>query len=178
MRRAVFPGSFDPITLGHVDIIKRGLNLFDEVIIGIGVNAEKNYMWSIEERKSFIEKTFKKEPKVIVKTYSSLTVHFCKAEKASFILRGLRNASDFTYEQSIAQTNAAMEGIETIFLVASLLFHIFHPQLFATLNEMVETLTLWFLQPLSSSNWVPNPYWINNKISYLRGQSLSQTSLN
>ena len=119
MRRAVFPGSFDPITLGHVDIIKRGLNLFDEVIIGIGVNAEKNYMWSIEERKSFIEKTFKKEPKVIVKTYSSLTVHFCKAEKASFILRGLRNASDFTYEQSIAQTNAAMEGIETIFLVAS-----------------------------------------------------------
>ena len=119
MRRAVFPGSFDPITLGHVDIIKRGLNLFDAVIIGIGVNAEKNYMWSIEERKSFIEKTFKKEPKVIVKTYSSLTVHFCKAEKASFILRGLRNASDFTYEQSIAQTNAAMEGIETIFLVAS-----------------------------------------------------------
>ena len=119
MRRAVFPGSFDPITLGHIDIIKRGLSLFDEVIIGIGVNADKNYMWSIEERKSFIEKTFAKESNVSVKTYSGLTVHFCKAEKASFILRGLRNASDFTYEQSIAQTNAAMEGIDSIFLVAS-----------------------------------------------------------
>ena len=119
MKRAVFPGSFGPITLGHIDIIKRGLSLFDEVIIGIGVNADKNYMWSIEERKSFIEKTFAKESNVSVKTYSGLTVHFCKAEKASFILRGLRNASDFNYEQSIAQTNEAMEGIESVFLVAS-----------------------------------------------------------
>ncbi len=119
MRRAVFPGSFDPITLGHVDVIERALPLFDEIIIAIGVNAEKKYMWSLEERKSFIEKTFVNESKVKVKTYSGLTVHFCKAEKASFILRGLRNASDFTYEQSIAQTNAAMEGIESIFLVAS-----------------------------------------------------------
>jgi pantetheine-phosphate adenylyltransferase len=119
MRRAVFPGSFDPITLGHVDVIKRGAALFDEIIIGIGVNADKNYMWSIEERKSFIEKTFAKESNITVKTYSGLTAHFCKAEKASFILRGLRNASDFTYEQSIAQTNAAMEGIDSIFLVAS-----------------------------------------------------------
>ena len=119
MRRAVFPGSFDPITLGHVDVIKRGAALFDEIIIGIGVNADKNYMWSIEERKSFIEKTFAKESNITVKTYSGLTAHFCKAEKASFILRGLRNASDFTYEQSIAQTNAAMEGIDSVFLVAS-----------------------------------------------------------
>lgn len=119
MRRAVFPGSFDPITLGHVDVIKRGATLFDEIIIGIGVNADKNYMWSIEERKSFIEKTFAKESNITVKTYSGLTAHFCKAEKARFILRGLRNASDFTYEQSIAQTNAAMEGIDSIFLVAS-----------------------------------------------------------
>ena len=119
MRRAVFPGSFDPITLGHVDVIERALPLFDEIIIAIGVNAEKKYMWSLEERKSFIEKTFANESKVQVKTYSGLTVHFCKAEKARFILRGLRNASDFTYEQSIAQTNAAMEGIESVFLVAS-----------------------------------------------------------
>ena len=119
MRRAVFPGSFDPITLGHVDVIKRALPLFDEIIIAIGVNAEKKYMWPLEERKSFIEKTFVNESKVKVKTYSGLTVRFCKAEKANFILRGLRNASDFTYEQSIAQTNAAMEGIESVFLVAS-----------------------------------------------------------
>ena len=79
----------------------------------------KKYMWPLEERKSFIEKTFVNESKVKVKTYSGLTVRFCKAEKANFILRGLRNASDFTYEQSIAQTNAAMEGIESVFLVAS-----------------------------------------------------------
>jgi pantetheine-phosphate adenylyltransferase len=119
MRRAIFPGSFDPITLGHVDIIKRALPLFDEIIIAIGVNADKKYMWSLEERTSYIEKTFANESKVRVKTYSGLTVHFCKEEKAAFIIRGLRNTADFTYEQSIAQTNAAMEGIESIFLVAS-----------------------------------------------------------
>ncbi|MGY8887024.1 MAG: pantetheine-phosphate adenylyltransferase [Flavobacteriales bacterium] len=119
MRRAVFPGSFDPITLGHLNIIERALPLFDEIIIAIGVNAEKKYMWSLEERTAFIEKTFTKEAKIKVKTYTGLTVHFCKTEKADFILRGLRNTSDFNYEQSIAQTNAAMEGIESIFLVAS-----------------------------------------------------------
>jgi len=119
MRRAVFPGSFDPITLGHVNIIERALPLFDEIIIAIGVNAEKKYMWSLEDRKSFIEKTFANEAKIKVKTYTGLTVHFCKAENANFILRGLRNTSDFNYEQSIAQTNAALEGIESIFLVTS-----------------------------------------------------------
>ena len=119
MKRAVFPGSFDPITLGHVDIIKRALSLFDEIIIAIGVNADKKYMWSLEERKVFIEKTFAAEPKIQVKTYTGLTVDFCRTEKANYILRGLRNATDFTYEQSIAQTNAAMAGIESIFMVAT-----------------------------------------------------------
>lgn len=119
MRRAVFPGSFDPITLGHVDIIERALPLFDEIIIAIGVNAEKKYMWPLEERKSFIEKAFALEAKIKVKTYTGLTVHFCKSENADFILRGLRNTSDFTYEQSIAQTNAAMAGIESVCLFSS-----------------------------------------------------------
>ncbi|MFT5238508.1 MAG: pantetheine-phosphate adenylyltransferase [Ulvibacter sp.] len=119
MRRAVFPGSFDPITLGHVDIIERALPLFDEIIIAIGVNADKKHMWSLEDRTSYIEKTFANESKVKVKTYSGLTVHFCKEVKATFIIRGLRNTADFTYEQSIAQTNATMEEVETIFLVAS-----------------------------------------------------------
>ena len=105
--------------MGHVDIIERALPLFDEIIIAIGIKAEKKYMWSLEERTSYIEKTFANESKVKVKTYSGLTVHFCKEEKANFIIRGLRNTADFTYEQSIAQTNAAMEGIESIFLVAS-----------------------------------------------------------
>jgi len=119
MKRAVFPGSFDPITLGHVDIINRGLLVFDEIIIAIGVNADKKYMFPLEDRKRFIEDSFKGESRIIVKTYTGLTAHFCKAEKAQFILRGLRNTSDFNYEQSIAQTNASIAGIESLFLVAS-----------------------------------------------------------
>ena len=119
MKRAVFPGSFDPITVGHIDIIKRGLLLFDEIIIAIGVNAEKNYMFSLEDRKNHIESTFKDYKKIKVKTYSGLTVDFCKQQKAQFILRGLRNASDFAYEQAIAQTNTQLKEIETVFLVSN-----------------------------------------------------------
>ncbi len=119
MKRAIFPGSFDPITLGHVDIIKRGLSLFDEIIIAIGVNAEKKYMFSLEDRKKHIEDTFNNFSNIRVKTYTGLTVDFCKAEKAKFILRGLRNASDFAYEQAIAQTNTRLKEIETIFLVSN-----------------------------------------------------------
>ena len=119
MKRAVFPGSFDPITLGHIDIINRSLLLFDEIIIAIGVNADKKYMFSLEDRKKQLEDTFKDEPKIKVKSYSGLTVDFCKNENAKFILRGLRNTTDFTYEQSIAQTNANLQSIESIFLVCS-----------------------------------------------------------
>ena len=95
MRKAIFPGSFDPITLGHEDIIKRSIPLFDEIIIAIGVNAEKKYMFSLEERKKFIEETFKKEPKVSVITYEGLTIELSEKLKADFILRGLRNPADF-----------------------------------------------------------------------------------
>ncbi len=119
MKRAVFPGSFDPITLGHVDIINRALPLFDEIIIAIGVNAEKKYMWSLEERKGFIESTFSGVAKIKVKKYTGLTVDFCKTEDANFILRGLRNTTDFTYEQTIAQTNVSLSGVESIFIVCS-----------------------------------------------------------
>jgi pantetheine-phosphate adenylyltransferase len=119
MRRAVFPGSFDPITLGHVDIIERALPLFDEIIIAVGINTEKKYMYSLEDRKMYIETTFAGVKKIKVKTYKGLTVKFCVDENAQFLLRGLRNTADFTYEQSIAQTNASLAGIESVFMVAT-----------------------------------------------------------
>jgi len=119
MKRAVFPGSFDPITLGHIDVINRAISLFDEIIIAIGVNADKKYMFSLEDRKKHIEDTFLNIPKIKVKTYTGLTVDFCKTEHAGYILRGLRNSSDFTYEQSIAQTNASLADIESIFIMCA-----------------------------------------------------------
>lgn len=119
MKKAVFPGSFDPITLGHLDVINRGLSLFDEVIIAIGVNTDKKHMFSLEERKLHIENAFKNEPRIKVSTYKGLTVDYCKTVKADYILRGLRNSSDFNYEQSIAQTNSTLAKIESVFLVCA-----------------------------------------------------------
>lgn len=119
MKKAIFPGSFDPITNGHYDIIKRGVSLFDEVIVAIGVNSEKKYMFSLEDRKRFIEEAFKDEPKVKVITYSGLTIDLCKKEKANFILRGLRNPADFEFEKAIAHTNRVMSKIETVFLLTA-----------------------------------------------------------
>lgn len=119
MRKAIFPGSFDPITLGHVDIIHRSLPLFDEIVIAIGVNADKKYMFSLEERKRFIEETFKDEPKISVITYEGLTVDLCHKLNADFILRGLRNPADFEFEKAIAHTNRRLSHIETVFLLTA-----------------------------------------------------------
>ncbi len=119
MRTAIFPGSFDPITLGHQDIIEKSLNLFDLVIIGIGKNSEKKYMFSAEKRKEFVENTFKSKKNVEVKIYDGLTVDFCKKNNSDFIIRGLRNVSDFEFEKNIALTNRKLSGIETVFLLTS-----------------------------------------------------------
>ena len=119
MRRAVFLVSFDPLTLGHVDIIKRALPLFDEIIVAIGINADKKYMWTLDQRKSFLEKTFKDYPTVRVGTYSGLTADYCKKENAQYILRGLRNTADFTYEQTIGQANERNFGVDSVFLMGS-----------------------------------------------------------
>lgn len=119
IKRTVFPGSFDPITLGHVDIIQRALPLFDEIIIAIGVNVAKNHMWSLEERITKIEAAFKGNTKVKVTFYQGLTSDFCKAEHAQYILRGLRNTTDFNYEQTIAQANEKVNGVDSIFLICS-----------------------------------------------------------
>jgi len=119
MKKAVFPGSFDPLTLGHVDIINRAIPLFDEIIIAVGVNASKKYMFTLEERMMFIAATFKNEPKIKVDKYNTLTVAYCQSKNADFILRGLRNPADFEFEKAIAQTNRRLSGIETVFLLTS-----------------------------------------------------------
>ena len=119
MKRAVFPGSFDPVTIGHQDIVNRGFKIFDEIIIGVGENTDKKYMFSSNERFDFVSKTFEADTKVLIKTYDGLTVDFCKKNNAEFIIRGLRNPADFEFEKSIALTNRKMTGIETVFLLTS-----------------------------------------------------------
>jgi pantetheine-phosphate adenylyltransferase len=118
-RKAVFPGSFDPITTGHVDLVKRALPLFDEIIIAIGINSQKQTLFSVEDRKKWIEKVFDGEPKIKVDVFEGLTVHFCKKVDAHYLLRGLRNASDFDYEKTISQLNHIVgEDVETLFLIS------------------------------------------------------------
>lgn len=119
MIKAVFPGSFDPITLGHVDVIERGLQLFDEIIIAVGENSSKTNLFSLDQRKEFISEAFKDHPKVSVISYQGMTVDLCQKLKVDFILRGLRNSADFEFEKSIAQINRDMAPIETVFLLTA-----------------------------------------------------------
>ena len=119
MKRAVFPGSFDPITLGHLDILERSIPLFDEIIIGVGSNSEKKYMFPLSKRMAFIEETFSEYKSISVAKYQGLTIEFCKKVQANFIIRGLRNPADFEFEKAIAHTNRKLSGIETVFLLTS-----------------------------------------------------------
>lgn len=119
MKRAVFPGSFDPITLGHLDIIQRSIPLFDEIIIGVGTNSDKKYMFPLDKRMNFIKDTFAEFKSISVTQYEGLTIEFCKKVQADFIIRGLRNPADFEFEKAIAHTNRKLSGIETVFLLTA-----------------------------------------------------------
>ena len=116
---AVFPGSFDPITTGHVDIVLRALPLFDEVIVAIGENSQKKTLYTLEQRLSWVKRVFKAYPLIKVDSFSGLTVNFCKEKGADYIIRGIRSASDFDYEKTIAHLNNAMfPEIETILILS------------------------------------------------------------
>lgn len=119
-RIALFPGSFDPITLGHVDIIERAVPLFDEIKIAVGTNSAKNYLFPLQQRVEWIEQTFAHEPKISVITYEGLTVDFAREQGVQFLLRGLRNPADFEFEKAIAQANREMvPDLETVFLLTN-----------------------------------------------------------
>lgn len=119
MKIALFPGSFDPLTKAHVDILKRSISLFDKVVIGIGINSTKQALLPIDARKKMLEAVFADEPKVEIQTYSGLTVDFCKEIGANYMIRGIRTVSDFEYEKAIAQMNHALvPEIESIFIVS------------------------------------------------------------
>lgn len=118
-RIAVFPGSFDPITVGHVDIVERALPLFDKIIIAVGVNTQKKYLYALETRLSWLKKVFKDEVKIEIASYHGLTINFCKERHAKYILRGIRSAADFEYEKTIAHLNNAMDtDLETILILS------------------------------------------------------------
>lgn len=117
---AVFPGSFDPITKGHENVIKRAIPLFDEIIIAIGENAEKNNYFKLEDRVKWIEKVFENNKNISVETYSGLTTDFCKSKGSKFLLRGLRTSADFEFERSIGQVNKRLyPEIETVFMLTA-----------------------------------------------------------
>lgn len=119
MKAALFPGSFDPVTKAHVDILERSIPLFDKITIGIGLNSTKAPFLSLELREKMLKAVFANEPKIEIRTYEGLTVEFCKKIGANYMIRGIRTVSDFEYEKAIAQMNHALEPqIESIFIVS------------------------------------------------------------
>ena len=120
MNIAVFPGSFDPITIGHYDLIKRALPLFDKIIVAVGTNSTKSSLFPLEERLGWLKIVFKDYPKISIDHFEGLTAHYCIKVHANFLIRGLRNSSDFDYEKTISQVNQIIShGIETVFLISN-----------------------------------------------------------
>ncbi|MBL6680851.1 MAG: pantetheine-phosphate adenylyltransferase [Flavobacteriaceae bacterium] len=119
MKRAIFPGTFDPFTIGHLDILEKSIKIFDEVIIAIGKNHDKKTMYTVDKRKEFIVLVTSKYQNTKVMTYDGLTVDFCKKTNSNFIVRGIRNVGDFEFEKAIARTNRVLSEIETVFLLTS-----------------------------------------------------------
>ncbi|MFT5999996.1 MAG: pantetheine-phosphate adenylyltransferase [Neolewinella sp.] len=116
---AVFPGSFDPITTGHVELVRRAVPLFDKIVVAVGVNSQKKYLFPLAQRLEWLKAVFADEPKVEVSSFEGLTAHFCNKIDARYLLRGLRNASDFDYEKTISQINDIVgDGLETVFLIS------------------------------------------------------------
>lgn len=119
MKIAVFPGSFDPITIGHVDLVKRALPLFDEIVVAVGVNTTKKYLFSLDQRLEWLRQVFAEYQQVRVDYFEKLTAHYCLRIGARYLLRGLRNGSDFDYEKTISQLNHIVGGgIDTVFLIS------------------------------------------------------------
>lgn len=119
MKIAVFPGSFDPITNGHIDLVRRFAPLFDKIIVAVGVNSAKKGLFTLEQRLSWLEKVFENDPSIHVGSFSGLTVNYCKQEKAQYLIRGLRNSSDFDYEKTISQLNNIIgDNVETLFFIS------------------------------------------------------------
>ena len=119
MKIAVFPGSFDPITTGHVDLIKRSLPLFDKIFVAVGVNSNKKTLFTLKTRLKWLHDVFKDEEKIEIAYFEGLTVEFCKSVDANYLIRGLRNSSDFDYEKTISQLNSVIgNGLETFFLIS------------------------------------------------------------
>lgn len=116
MRTALFPGTFDPFTLGHASIVDRGLNLFDSIVVAVGMNAEKKALFTLQERLAFIKACYETDPRVIVKAYEGLTVTIAKEVEACAILRGVRSIADYEYERQLSDINYRLSGIETVCL--------------------------------------------------------------
>lgn len=116
MKRAIFPGTFDPFTIGHASIVKRAITFIDELVIGIGYNENKRTMFSIEEREKTLRELYKNEPRVKIASYNDLTIDFARRMDTQFIIRGIRCVKDFEYEETIADINRKLAGIETILL--------------------------------------------------------------